>query len=46
MQSDVFDKVTGKVKSLINEIQKHLDDKNRGEILRDGYQISIIVEFF
>ena len=34
------------MKLVIKEIQESLDDSNRGEILRDGLKISIIVKCF
>lgn len=43
VESDVYAKVTGRIKNLIDELKTHLNNKNRGEILRDGFKISIIV---
>jgi Predicted GTPase len=31
---------------IIDELKKHLNNKNRGEILREGYKISIIVKSY
>jgi len=45
VESDVYSKVSDRVENLIKEMTLHLNNKNRGEILRDGYKISIIVNF-
>ncbi len=43
MKSDVYDKVSERTMKLIDEIKRHLDDNNKGEIVRDGFKISIVV---
>jgi len=39
----VYSKVSDRIENLIKEMILHLNNKNRGEILRDGYKISITV---
>jgi tRNA modification GTPase len=34
-----FDQARGIVETLLPAVQRHLDDKRRGEILRDGFQV-------
>lgn len=46
VESDVYSKVTDRIENLIKEMTSHLNNKNRGEILRDGYKITIVVRNF
>jgi tRNA modification GTPase len=43
VQADVYDKSAEMIKKLIKEIKTHLEDKNKGEILREGFRVSILV---